>query len=279
MLPEDRNQSGLLPANSGDLAQGSELSYLYKLFSSNDFAQRFEHYWQIHQIKTMVENCSRPCCAQETHQPATTPESQSAPCTRGNDPSHEPPGTAGHGQRPGLRRHSQLRRHEQPCDVATPEQAVMWKKVDALARQFGTLPGSTHANALRLRKVRGLLLWDIAHQSIEQREKQEQAATQLREESSVLGERIAAVQQQIRDATLRTRDDLGQRLAGQTQRIETIKRLTEDTLEALEKSMKADALALLLANQQRLADQLAEAWPLLDCRTLRYPTAVHRKGS
>ena len=146
-----------------------------------------------------------------------------------------------------------------PADVATPEQAVMWKKVDALARQVGTLPGSTHANALRLRKVRGLLLWDIAHQSIEQREKQEQAATQLREESSVLGERIAAVQQQIRDATLRTRDDLGQRLAGQTQRIETTKRLTEDTLEALEKSMKADALALLLANQQRLADQLAEA--------------------
>ena len=146
-----------------------------------------------------------------------------------------------------------------PADVATPEQAVMWKKVDALARQFGTLPGSTHANALRLRKVRGLLLWDIAHQSIEQRQKQEQAATQLRVESGVLGERIAAVQQQIRDATLRTRDDLGQRLAEQTQRIEKIKRLTEDTLEALEKSMKADALALLLANQQRLADQLAEA--------------------
>jgi hypothetical protein len=38
-----------------------------------------------------------------------------------------------------------------------------------------------------------------------------------------------------------------------------IKRLTEDTLEALEKSMQADALALLLANQQKLADQLAEA--------------------
>ena len=147
----------------------------------------------------------------------------------------------------------------QPEDVASAEQAIMWKKVDAMARQFGTLPGSTHANALRLRRMRGLLLWDIAHQSIEQREKQEQAATQLREESSVLGERIAAVQQQIRDATLRTRDDLGQRLAGQAQRIEKIKRLTEDTLDALEKSMQADALALLLANQQKLADQLAEA--------------------
>jgi len=54
LLPEDRKQTGLLPANSGDLAQGSELSYLYKLFSSNDFAKRFEHYRQIHQIKTMV---------------------------------------------------------------------------------------------------------------------------------------------------------------------------------------------------------------------------------
>jgi hypothetical protein len=146
-----------------------------------------------------------------------------------------------------------------PEDVASAEQAIMWKKVDAMARQFGSLPGSTHDNALRLRRMRGLLLWDIAHQSIEQREKQEQAATQLRVESGVLGERIAAVQQQIRDATLRTRDDLGQRLAEQTQRIEKIKRLTEDTLEALEKSMQADALALLLANQQTLADQLAEA--------------------
>jgi len=261
LLPEDRNQAGLLPANSGDLAKGSELSYLYKLFSGNAFAQRFEHYRQIHQIKSMVEKWQQSLPAlQETYQIQQQSLSRNLPNVRSEVTRH-------------MSRQEQLAMASdkvsaaipnfvdmsQPEDVASAEQAIMWKKVDAMARQFGTLPGSTHANALRLRRVRGLLLWDIAHQSIEQREKQVQAATQLREESSVLGERIAAVQQQIRDATLRTRDDLGQRLAGQTQRIEKIKRLTEDTLEALEKSMQADALALLLANQQKLADQLAEA--------------------
>ncbi len=146
-----------------------------------------------------------------------------------------------------------------PADVATAEQAIMWDKVDNLANQFGMLPGSTHANALRLRRVRGLLLWDIAHQSVEQREKQIQAATELEEESRILAERVAAVGAQIRDATLRTRDDLGQRLAQQQPRIAEIKRMSEDTLAALEKSMQADALALLRANQKKLADQLAEA--------------------
>tara|TARA_A100000171_G_scaffold9507_2_gene6970 strand:- start:3581 stop:5014 length:1434 start_codon:yes stop_codon:yes gene_type:complete len=261
LLPEDRNQAGLLPANSGDLAQGNELSYLYKLFSSNAFAQRFEHYRQIHQIKTMVEQWQQSLPAlQETYQIQQQSLTRNLPHVRAEMTRHmgrqEQLALASDRVSSAIPNFVDM---SKPQDVATPEQAIMWKKVDAMARQFGTLPGSSHANALRLRKVRGLLLWDIAHQSIEQRQKQEQAATQLREESSVLGERIAAVQQQIRDATLRTRDDLGQRLAGQTQRIDNIKRLTEDTLEALEKSMQADALALLLANQQKLADQLAEA--------------------
>jgi uncharacterized membrane protein YccC len=148
---------------------------------------------------------------------------------------------------------------EKPADVANAEQAIMWKKVDALAHQFGRIPGSDHNNAIRLRRVRGLLLWDIAHQSVEQREQQVQAATHLREESQILAQRIAAISQQIRDATLRTRDDVGQRLAAQDQKIKQIKHLTEDTLLALEQNMQADALALLHANQQKLADQLAEA--------------------
>ena len=53
LLPEDINEVGFLPANSEDLAKGGELSYLYKLFSSNAFAQRFQHYRQIHQIKSI----------------------------------------------------------------------------------------------------------------------------------------------------------------------------------------------------------------------------------
>ena len=146
-----------------------------------------------------------------------------------------------------------------PGDVANAEQAIMWQKVDSMAKQFGSLPGSTHSNALRLRRMRGLLLWDIAHQSVEQREKQIQASKELEEESRILAERVAAVSLQIRDATLRTRDDLGQRLEQQQSRINEIKRMSEATLEALEQSMQDDALALLRANQKKLADQLAEA--------------------
>lgn len=261
LLPEDNGKTGLLPANSKTLAQGSALSYLYKLFSSNAFAQRFEHYRQIHQIKSMVEHWQRSLPAlEETYQIQQQSLSRNLPHVRGQMTRQmsrqEQLARAADGVSAAIPNFVDM---SEPEDVANAGQAIMWKKVDALVRQFGKLPASTHANALRLRRVRGLLLWDIAHQSIEQREKQVQAATRLREESGVLGQRIAAVQQQIRDATLRTRDDLGQRLAAQTQRIEKIKRLTEGTLEALEQSMQADALKLLLANQQKLAYQLAEA--------------------
>ncbi|WP_348678497.1 tetratricopeptide repeat protein [Alcanivorax profundi] len=261
LLPEDVNEMGFLPANSDDMAAGGELSYLYKLFSSNAFSQRFEHYRQIHQIKNMVEHWQRSLPAmQESYAIQQSSLNKYLPHVRQSVSE-------------------QIRRQErlsvatdqlasdipnyvdmsEPQHVATPEQAIMWSKVDGLARQFGTISGSSHQNALRLRRVRGLLLWDIAHQSVEQREKQIQDAATLQDQNQVLAERVAAVKQQIRDATLRTRDDLGARLASQSQRIERIRVETIKTLEALEKSMQNDALKLLQSNQKKLADQLAEA--------------------
>ena len=261
LLPEDINASGLLPANSDGMAQGGELSYLYKLFSSNTFAQRFEHYRQIHQILNMVEHWERSLPAlQQSYQQQQASLSRNLPHVRG-DLTHqmtrqEKLAAASDSLAASIPNYVDM---SEPANVANAEQAIMWKKVDALTSQFGRIPGSSHDNALRLRRVRGLLLWDIAHQSVEQRQKQEQAANQLQEESRILAERIAAVSQQIRDATLRTRDDLGQRLAAQNARIQRIKQQTKETLSALERSMQADALALLRSNQQKLADQLAEA--------------------
>ncbi len=261
LLPEDENAAGLLPANTNDMAKGGELSYLYKLFSSNHFAQRFEHYRQIQQIKTMVEHWQESLPAlQQSYQQQRETLSRNLPHVRGQVTGlmsrQETLSQASDKLASRIPNYVDL---EKPADVANAEQAIMWKKVDALAHQFGRIPGSDHNNAIRLRRVRGLLLWDIAHQSVEQREQQVQAATQLREESQVLAQRIAAISQQIRDATLRTRDDVGQRLAAQDQKIKQIKHLTEDTLLALEQNMQADALALLHTNQQKLADQLAEA--------------------
>ncbi|MGB2248335.1 MAG: hypothetical protein ACPH3N_11725 [Alcanivorax sediminis] len=261
LLPEDSNEVGFLPANSEDLAHGGELSYLYKLFSSNTFAQRFQNYRQIHQIKTMVEHWERSLPAlMESYQIQQQALNRHLPNVRGQISLHQKE------QEQLMMASDKLSMSipdfvdmSNPGDVANAEQAIMWKKVDAMANQFGRLPGSSHANALRLRRVRGLLLWDIAHQSMEQREKQIQAAAELADESRILAERVAAVSLQIRDATLRTRDDLGQRLSQQQSRIAEIKRLSEQTLAALEQSMQADALALLQANQKKLADQLAEA--------------------
>lgn len=261
LLPDDVNESGFLPANTDDLANGGELSYLYKLFSSNAFAQRFQNYRQIHQIKIMVEHWERSLPALlETYQIQQQSLARNLPNVRKQisvqQRSQETLMMASDKLGMSIPDYVDM---SSPGDVANAEQAIMWKKVDDMAKQFGRIPGSSHDNALRLRRVRGLLLWDIAHQSMEQREKQIQAATELEEESRILAERVAAVSLQIRDATLRTRDDLGQRLLQQQDRITEIKQLSEDTLLALEQSMQADALALLRANQKKLADQLAEA--------------------
>lgn len=261
LLPEDLNVTGLLTEDSTALAFGSELPYLYKLFSSNTFAQRYEHYRQIHQIKTMLESWQRSLPAlQQTYQQQRSQLAQNLPHVRATvaqkiteqERLYIASDTLGQ----AIPSYIDL---THPEDLGSAEQSIMWQKVDRLTKGFGQLPGSTHNNALRLRRVRGLLLWDIAHQSEEQREQQQQAASALQEENRILEERIAAIKQQIRDATLRTRDDLGQRLAEQSQRIESLLALTEDTLAALEASMQQDALMILTANQTKLADQLAEA--------------------
>ncbi|EKF75146.1 hypothetical protein A11A3_05619 [Alcanivorax hongdengensis A-11-3] len=261
LIPKSNEGDSLLPADIEALAQDNsgELSYLYKLFASNEFSQRFRHYRQIYQIQKMLEHWQQalPAMLGSYHQQQAQ-LSQALPKVRAamTDLIHRQETLMMDADALRLPDHMDMNR---PLDLGNADQAIMWQKVDALDRHFNQLPGAGPRNAERLKRLRGLLLWDIAHQSAEQRQKQEQDINQLQDESQVLAQRVAAVRQQISDANLRTRDDLGLRLQQQEQRIEQLKRQTADTLKALENSMRADAMNVLTRTQHHLADQLAEA--------------------
>ncbi len=146
--------------------------------------------------------------------------------------------------------------HWQDSLTAMQQRETLSQASDSLASRISS---ADHNTSIRLPRVPGLLFWNNAHQSVEQREQQVQAVAQLREESQILAQRIAAISQQIRYATLRSRDDVGQHLAAQDPKRQQTKRLKEDTQLVLQTNMQADALALLYANQPKLADPLAEA--------------------
>ncbi|MDX1802717.1 MAG: tetratricopeptide repeat protein [Alcanivorax sp.] len=261
MLPKNPNENGLLPASIDGLAQGDnkELAYLYKLFSSNEFAQRFKHYRQVHQIKDMLDHWQQSLPAlQESYQIQQQQLRQALPKVRAAMSGMI-------GRQEQLTRDSNALVVPDRLDMSHPEdlgnagQAIMWDRIQSLSQQFDHLPGNSQRNKARLQRLRGLLLWDIANKAQQQRQQQEKDHSDLNQDSNILARRVAAVRLQISDASLRTHDDLGQRLQQQETRIQTLQKQTSNTLQDLEKSMRDDALNVLQQTQHRLADQLAEA--------------------
>lgn len=261
LLPENLDKTGKLLTTEAKMAQANETAHLYKLFSSKEFTQRFRHYQQISQIKATLDQWQRALPALEesyrTQQRelkqglATVRKAMTEVISR-----QETLASAGNALANDIPDFVDIR---EPANVATAEQSVMWKKVDALAHQFSSLSGATHRNAIRLRQVRGLLLWDIASQAEEQRKYQLAASSQLQEDNALLQRRVEAVRSQIRGAALRLESDLGQRLAAQKQRIETQQKAAQDIQAQLEQTMRQEAVTVLQASQKRLVNKLAEA--------------------
>jgi DNA repair exonuclease SbcCD ATPase subunit len=149
----------------------------------------------------------------------------------------------------------------QPENLASYPQAIMLARVRALenALQEPARDWAGRQYRERLRRVRGLLLWDIAHNAAEQREQQQREASRLVEQSRVAGVRIQALEKLVQEATARLRGDLDQRLTAQYRDISRLRGEIDELISDVRQILKNDALRVLADSRKSLGDRLGEA--------------------
>ena len=118
---------------------------------------------------------------------------------------------------------------------------------------------STRAYQERHRRVRGLLLFQIAQDAHANREKQFEYSADLLEQTDLLAVRAESVEQLVKDATLHVRGNIAAKLNAKTGNIDALIEQTEDLMRQLGQVLKNNALRVLAQNRRQLGDQLGEA--------------------
>ena len=147
---------------------------------------------------------------------------------------------------------------KRPQDLADFEQLVRWEIISEFDRQTRNQPASSSERE-RVRRVKGVLLYNIASNAPQNRQQQQNDINAAMEEIDIVDMRIAAVEQLIRDASLHIRSDLGNRLNSRRQDIDRMIADTEKLMAQLGQLLKNDALQVLAENRIQLGEQLAEA--------------------
>ncbi|AJD47914.1 hypothetical protein S7S_07490 [Isoalcanivorax pacificus W11-5] len=238
-------------------ARGAQVTYLHALFAERGFAENYRQYQQLVRLRDTLARHQRELpvllatLSQRQHQ------------LDGILPRIRAELVALRQQQQQLSDSTMLLAMGMPrqLDIDTPEdlaglpQLIMWQRIDAL---LDSGRGSSRQRD-RLARLRGLLLWDIANQAPEQRQRQEQDSAALRTDAELVGLRIAALEQLVRDASLALRSDLGARLNAQEQRIDRLLADADSAINDLGQVLKNDALRVLAQQRVRLGEHLAEA--------------------
>lgn len=242
---------------------GPEMTYLYKLFASHDFSRMFHQYLELERLRQLLNKWERdlPVLGETLARQKTRFAGNLAPVrsnfvevrkrqqdleVRATELLNGIPATLD---------------MDHPENLASLPELIMLNKVraleDALKGPAQDWAGRQYRE--RLRRVRGLLLWDIAADAAEQRQQQEQQAAQLARESQVAAVRIQALETLVREATARLRGDLDKRLSTHYQTISRLRRDIDKLINDLRQILKNDALQVLAESRKTLGNRLGEA--------------------
>jgi outer membrane protein assembly factor BamD (BamD/ComL family) len=237
---------------------GPQMAYLYKLFASHDFARMFRQYVQLDRLRQLLAVWERELPAM-----GETLARQKSSLSASLDPVRSQLVDARKKQRELEMQANELLGSippepdmNHPEDVASRKELIMWNRVQEIERE---LKGQSGPRAEQLRRVRGLLLWDIAKDANQQRQQQQRAAQDLVTETSIAGTRTRAVEQLVRDATRRLRGDLDRRFSQQYKRLSSIKGEVTTLIGDVKQVLKNDALRVLAERRKQLADRLGQA--------------------
>ena len=237
---------------------GPQMTYLYKLFASHEFARMFRQYVQLDRLRMLLGQWERALPAM-----GETLARQKSELSAAMDPVRKQLVTARQQQRKLETRAHKLVSDiparpsmERPEDVAGYEELIMWQRVQKLEKKLDNASGR---QAERLRRVRGLLLWDIARDAEQQRQQQQRHAGNLVEKTALAGVRTQSVEQLVRDATRRVRGDLDERFSDKYRRLGSLQDEVNALIDDVKQVLKNDALEVLAERRQRLADSLGQA--------------------
>jgi len=252
----------MAPVRDYSASEGPEMTYLYKLFASHDFAERFKEYNELQRLRNMLVRWRDEIPALEQAYANQQTRLQSVlPTVRDRLISLKR-------KQQQLSERSALLLSEispvldmrQVEDLASFEQLQQWEVVSALHERVSRNPSSVSSQYReRLRRVRGLLLYDIATDAPQNRSNQQKQASETSQLADLAGMRTAAVEQLVKDATVQLRGDLGRRIGSRARQIDSMIADTDKLLDQLGQILKNDALRVLAQSRIQLGNQLGEA--------------------
>ena len=263
--PEAVNQDPMALLASHGIARGEEMAYLHQLFASHTFSERFRQYQQVLRLRQLLEQKYNEIPAlREVHAHRQHQLERALRDVRENLVEVSE-------RRRQLRSATQALEAAVPyeLDMSRPEdlaalpQAIMLERVREMEREMER-QGATPQQQERLRRLRGLLLWDIAHKAEETRQWQERTSESLVERTGIAEMRVAAIEELVREGSLALREaeqgnnGMDTRLVRQHERVEEMLESADVALEQLGQILKNDALRVLAEIRQRLGEQLGE---------------------
>ena len=254
------NRDPMATTGSYSADAGPEMPYLYRLFASHDFAEQFRQYMELDRIHSLLLDWRQSVPAMEqawNNQLASL--QASLPNSRARllalKKLQQEVGARTADLQVNMPQGLDMKR---PQDLADFDQLVRWEIISEFDRQTRGLPASSSQRE-RVRRVKGVLLYNIASSAPQNRQQQQSDVGTAMEDIDIVGMRIAAVEQLIRDASLHIRSDLGNRLNSRRQDIDRMISETEKLMAQLGQLLKNDALRVLAENRIQLGEQLAEA--------------------
>lgn len=253
----------MAPLNDYSAHEGPEMAYLYKLFASHDFAENFRKYNELQRLRAILQTWLNEVPAleqtyanQQTQLQAVMPSVRNKLISAKRNQQSLTEASAALASRipPTL----DMRK---PADLASFSQLQLWEIGEVMEKALATQPktSSTSRYRERLRRVKGLLLYDIAHDAPKNRVQQQNEASAIAELAELTGVRAEAVEQSVRDAVLHIRGDLGNRMGSKRQQIQKMISNTDDVLAKLGQILRNDALRVLASSRLQLGSQLGEA--------------------
>ncbi|MBZ2187519.1 tetratricopeptide repeat protein [Alcanivorax sp. JB21] len=240
-----------------DAAQGEEMPYLYALFASHGFSERHHQYQQITRLRELLQRRQRELPAlQDTLAQRQRQHARVLPSARARLEAMQQ-------QQTRLSEEAEMLNSAMSAqldiryahDMADLPQSIMWQRLQALNSQ----PGLSPQQRRRLARLRGLLLWDIAHGAEQRRIELEKTARALRDEARIQALRAAALEQLLNDAEAAGKTQLATRLQAREADIANLINDADDALAELGQQLKNEALRVLAERRARLGEQLGEA--------------------
>lgn len=239
---------------------GPEIAYLYQLFASHQFAENFREYSELQRLRAMLVTWLQELPAlqqayanQQAHLQKVMPtvRSRLIALKRQQQSLAEDAAVLAS----SIPAYLDMKH---PEDLASFHQLEMWEMIQHMEKLLSGRSVSA-PDRERLRRLRGLLLYDIARDAPQNRVDQQNDANLALEQAGTAAIRSAAVEQLVREAALHVRGNLGKKIGDKEQEIERMIKQTDRALAQLGQMLKNDALRVLALARIQLGNQLGEA--------------------